>query len=342
MGWKIVISPGTVSDPLAFSVDAKFAFNLSGRVHDDENGKVQFIEYYVEVDGDTVTSPASAVATSLLATMDQLKQYTPRNVYLVLDGVTKYTWLSNDCIGSPRILAFQTVDEDGNADSHWRYRFTVYIKQGGNLGSSVVELQTSLLIVKEQDQVIRKVWRAYAKARNIGTAMSLVLSFKPADKNLHEEIERFFQENAVRATWIWDLYKVFVITEEPVQYTGNGKSYIWDYAAGDGNNPPPPIIHLAANEITRITIHGVIRGTDPNSLKAPPAHFNANGTSMVRNEAEEENGFPGLEDAIKGIWKLPYMEVWYFTGPGKPPTPNHSDHQKPAFFSPQDGRLGAQ
>lgn len=340
MGWQVVISPGSITDPNAFTVNGRHSFDLQGNVKDNEKGQVEYIEFHVEVDGDIVASPSSAVAIALLQTMDQLKQYTPRNVYLIQDGVTRYTWTPATCIGSPRIIAFKTKDEDGNADSHWRYSFTIYVKQLGNLGNGVVDLQTSLLVVKEQNQVVKKVWRAFARGTSVANALNLVLSFKPQDQTLHEEIERFFQDNSVRASWTWDLYKNYVITEEPIVYTGNGKSYVWDYAVGNGGNPAPPILHLAAYEMTKIRVKGIVRGTDPTSLTPPNAHFTVS-PSMVRNFAEEETYFPSIEDPLRGIYALPYTEVWYFTGPGTPPLPNHGSHLKPKFVAPGDGAIGA-
>lgn len=339
MGWKVIISPGTKNDPSAFTVDAKFKFDLNGRVHDDEQGQVQYIEYNVDIEGDVVSS---TVGADLLAIMDELKEYQPRNVYLELDGTTMYTWLATECVGSPRILAFRTVDQDGNGSSHWRYAFSIYIKQGGNVSfnTSVVALETSLLIVSEGSQVIKKVWRAYAKANSVAKALQMVMSFKPSDKTTHEEIERRFQSNEAVGTWTWELFKNFYIIEEPVQYTGNGKSYVWDYAVSDGNSPPPPIIHRAANEVTRIVVRGVVRGNNPDILEPPPPHFSDNGTTMVRCEAEEERSFPGIEDPIKGIWQRPYMEVWYFAGIGKPPGPNHSSHKALQLIAPADGPIG--
>lgn len=341
MGWKVTISPGAIDDPDAFTVDAKFRFDLQGHVKDNEQGKVEYIEWHIEVDGDIVRSTASDVADSLLATMDQLKQYTPRNVYLSLDGVTKYTWTSSTCVGSPRIIAFKTQEEDGNADSHWRYSFTIYVKEGGNIGNGVTDIQTSLLIVTEGKQVIKKVWRAFARGTSVAKAMALVLTFKPSDQTTHEEIERFFQDNSVKASWTWELIKNYTVIEEPIVITGNGKSWVWDYAISDGGNPPPPIIHRAANEITKIKIKGIVRGNDPDKLAPPQAHYNDNGNTLTRNEAEEEKYFPGIDDPIKGIWALPYTEVWLFTGTGPIPKPNHSNHSKPVLLAPADGAIGA-
>lgn len=337
MAWTVQIGD---ANPLLVNASAKF--DLRWQVHDDEYGRVQYVEYWVEVEGDVVAAPASAVADGLVSIYNQANQFAPRNVYLIQDGVTKVSLLTANCQGGPRITNFNTVEEDGNADSHWRYKFTVYAKSKGNYPNGALELQTSLTVITEQNMVVKKIWRVNCKALSMQAAMAVAMSYKPTTTGLHEEIERYFQENRVAATWVWELYRFLAVTEEPIQYMGAGNNFTWEeLVGGPGEKPPPPVLHQAPNRITKIIVRGIVRGIDPTKLVAPTPHFQA-GANMVRLSAEEETSFPSVEDPIRGTYKLPYMEVWLSTSPTVP-APNHGDHKTIQFVTPPgDGAVVAQ
>jgi uncharacterized protein YggL (DUF469 family) len=63
MGWKVII--GEAATETTF--DANLRFDLQTRVQDDENGVVNFIETFIEVEGDVVKSSSASVSSALVA-----------------------------------------------------------------------------------------------------------------------------------------------------------------------------------------------------------------------------------------------------------------------------------
>lgn len=338
MGWSIEITGGA-DGPLTIDKNANFDIDL--RVVENDSGGVDHMEGYVEIEADAVKDTAGAVADEVVTRANQiLKGSVPVTVSIKLDGTEKFRFEPAGSIGSPRVIRFRTIDDDGAGDSHWRHHMTIYIKQPKN--GSLLEIQSSITDVKENGKQVKKVWAVSAKSYTLSGALGLVKGFTPSDKTVHEEIERFPKENRVVARWTWDAQasKSFIeIIEEPIQLIGGGNKYIVEKLAQQrGGTAPNPVVHKARQEPMQIIIRGVIRGYDPASLSPPTRHFSESKT-LIKNTNEEIDYKPSLESIETGIWRLPYEERWLSLD-GSSGEPNHSDHKEWVVIDPPpDGGL---
>jgi hypothetical protein len=203
----------------------------------------------------------------------------------------------------------------------------------------VTELNTSLQVVTENDRVIRKIWKVSCKGTPISGAYSYAQSFKPAEKNIHGELEKFFQESRVAGGWIWDIRRtadIVDIDEEPIQYTRSGKDYVVSTQVGKpGERTPLPIVHELAGDAVIATVRGEVIGYS-DRLDAPPAHWIESNT-LIRWEAAEV-GFERKIVFRDGLYRLPYIEIWI--GLNGFPAPNHSNHKDMTGATPPgDGRM---
>ena len=340
MGWTIEIAGVT---PLTIDENAKF--NLRTQAIYNESGNKEFIETYIDIEVDIVDSTPSAIANSLATAREQVSAlHAPRNVTMKLNGTTKFEFLTSKSIASPRIDFHETVDEEGNGDSHWKYKLGIYVKQVGNAGGgveNVFELATSINIIKDQNRVTRKIWKASCKAKSIQEAHSFILAVKPF-KFDHEEIERLFQDQRVTGSWVWEARQEngYTITEGPMEVSGNGQPYITTPMAGG----KMPIIHEGRKREIKIRIRGVVRGDDRTAVSGgvPAPHFSES-SEMVRLQTEETMGWdePILIDPVNGIYEAHYEEVWLSVMGSGFPAPNHGHHSVAGDLEkePADGSM---
>ena len=340
--WKVRIGEGAQE----FTIDANARFDMASTVAYSESGVAQSVETNIEIVGDIadLSFNEGKVADELVLVRDQVVSSVnlgPRRVRLDQDGVNKFDFLPSTHIGSPVITLFRTIEEDGNGQSHWRFGLTIFIKRAGNEKDNLIDLVTSILTVKDNGKLIRKVWRATAKARTLNDALVAVLRFKPADKFIVEELDRQFQGLTVVAVWTWEARQgsnLIAIEEDPIEVRDEDDDYVVSKQVGDPNRPPvPAILHRARNRAAVVTIKGTVRGFDKN-LKRPQPHF-AEGPNARRWRAAEQRWFVQLEDVFTGKYRLPFMEVWLFTGPI--PNPNHIAHGvvPKVQAAPGDGRI---
>ena len=342
MGWTIEIAGVT---PLTIDSNAKF--NLRTQNIYNESGAKEFIETFIDVEADIVAATSSTIADNLATVRNQVSSVNaPRNVTIKLDGTTKFEFLTNSCIASPRVELHETIDEEGNGDSHWRYKLGIYIKQVGNAGSgveNVFELNTSIKIIQDGDRITRKIWLASCKAKTIQEAYNFVKALKPHDPNgsLHEEVEKFFQDQRVTASWVWEARQkgnLFVI-EDPIRIVGHGNRWLDTPRVGDD----APVLHEGRRMPFRMYIRGVVRGYDKKKVEngVPSPHFSETATRK-RVASEEEVSEVRLVDHVKGIYEIVYTEVWISTEDNIP-TAKHGDHNDATKLSkaPADGSMPA-
>ena len=338
MGWTIEIAGVT---PLTIDSNAKF--NLKTQNLYNESGAKEFIETFIDVDADIVAATASTIADNLATVRNQVSSVNaPRNVTIKLDGTTKFEFLTANCVASPRVEFHETIDEEGNGDSHWRYKLGIYIKQGGNAGSgveNVFELQTSIKEIKDGDRITRKVWLASCKAKTIQEAKSFVKGLKPSDNHLHEEIEVYFQDQRVAGSWVWEARQegdIFVV-EDPIRIVGHGNRWLDTPRVGDD----APVLHEGRRMPFRMYIRGVVRGYDKKKVEngVPSPHFSET-ASRKRVGSEEEVSEVRLVDHVKGIYEIVYTEVWISTE-DTIPTAKHGNHNDATKLSkaPADGTM---
>ena len=338
MGWTIEIAGVT---PLTIDSNAKF--NLKTQNLYNESGAKEFIETFIDVDADIVAATASTIADNLATVREQVSAVNaPRNVAIKLDGTTKFEFLTANCVASPRVEFHETIDEEGNGDSHWRYKLGIYVKQGGNAGSgveNVFELQTSIKEIKDGDRITRKVWLASCKAKTIQEAKSFVKGLKPSDNHLHEEIEVYFQDQRVAGSWVWEARQegdIFVV-EDPIRIVGYGNRWIDTPRVGDD----APVLHEGRRMPFRMYIRGVVRGYDKKKVEngVPSPHFSET-ASRKRVGSEEEVSEVRLVDHVQGIYEIVYTEVWISTE-DTIPTAKHGNHNDATKLSkaPADGTM---
>jgi len=340
-GWRILLG----DDPSPLTIDAQVRFNLQTRVQDNDTGDVDYIETWVEVEGDIVGATASAVTASIATLQALCRSAATTRVRLQLDAIDKFDYSPINCMASPRMIFFKTVDDDGNADSHWRYAFTIYVKQAGAGGQQdISELQTSVKTVSEQGRIIRKIWSVSVKGLSMSAALATAMSCKPSAPYLHEEIKKDFKELRVSAGWIWEVQRgvgIIEIIEDPISYTRLGNDYLVSTQVGARGATKNPILHQLAQNAAVAHVRGVVIGYI-SALLIPAAHWTE--SSDLKRWKSQENNSPDaqLESLASGKWRRTYEEVWISTT-GTFPAPNHgNDHHDLAMFPPPgDGPIAA-
>ncbi len=339
----------------AFVIAAHAAFDLRTQSTWGEDGKPQFVETFIEVEGDIVDEddPAVVADRQVILRNQVAASLNPRDVTLKLDGVTKFQFLRSASIGSPRVEFHAALsEEEGSGEEHWPFRLQIYVKTPPT-NSDIIELETSIKTIKEGKKTVRKIWIASAKGKTLAAALARVLQFKPSDPQLHEEIERQFQQRRANAIWVWETRKKGTVTEiieEPITVTGFGNVFFPTKQAGDPSAPlgpiTPAVLHRGRLDAFKIVVRGVVRGHSPTEVRAavPGAHFTESST-LKRNEQEETRYLDvKLIDPIKGIWELPYNEVWI--GTNIIPKPNHKGHKPKdppeCISAPGDGAMASQ
>lgn len=354
MGAKIIIgTPGDV-DSITIESDAKFTHSITNNMN---GSKVDSQDVVLDIEGD-ITSGTSALIWTRMADLGALAEefsYLPVRVYLDAETTARYEYLPEEAVIGPLVSNFRTVADDGAGYTHWKYGLTITITYPGNpdLGNSgdVYELSTSITELKANGVVIRKVWQASARAKTSAEALTAIMRYKPSEKYITEEIQRSPQEARAAATWVWerreetqDQSSKVLCYEETVEITGGGPSYEEDSQVGAADQDmPPPLLHLGARTKQVITLRGIVKGLSKD-LVPPPPHWTENSTDMIRQRGLETRSYPVIEDWDRGIWKLEYMEVYWFIGGQAGDSivpPNHHGHTSITEVEPPaDGVMG--
>lgn len=315
MGWKVVIGSTTI--------DANHRFDLTATPKENEAGKVEYVDVFVEVEGQVVESTPSAVADKtktyfdLAATAQALV-----SVSLKLDDVAKFEFTPAASLRGPTVVDFHTIPDDGAGGSLWRYSLTIYLRLPGNNFQGLYDLQTSLVTIENASgDVVRKIWKASARAKTLATAKSAILGFKPSGSLVLSEVEEFYQERRATGLWIWERNLTSVV--EVMRISGR-KGWVIDPQVG---KDAAPLLHEARLQPIKAVIIGRARGP-AGAVEAPKPHFKESKT-MKRQEVDEENGkdptFVSEEDRELGMYTIEFMEVWLCTDK-KLPKADHGDH----------------
>ena len=342
---------GEDSDPDLLTLDDNVSFDIDAIKSLTGEGAVQMTTVNLTVRGNIVRSGPDLVMDRLIELTDEvLEKFIARRVRLQRDGVNEYDFQPSASFqGTPQVVAFRTIPEDGQGESHWRYELDIFVVFAGTLGQDsnteedIIELQTSLETIKnENDEVIRKIWRAAAKGETTAAAQTVVESFKPTSQPVTEDFEVFSQEARARAVWVWDAKaeaEDFEETFETIIVTG-GTDFIVDPQVNAAGELIAPLLHRAAFPGVFVTIQGR-RRSKKKDVQPPKRHYNTteNATEILSRETNSED--PTLADAKLGIYEIQYSEVWFFAD-GIDQEPDHSDH---AEFKPKnppaDGPAGA-
>ena len=339
MGWRVLIGEG--ADQAVIDAHASFEWNVSKNVN--AQGSVESVFHIVNIGGSAVITTGSTpalVADRFFALSNEVdSKFNAVRVQLELDGVNKADLKPSDGFDGPHVSAFRSIPDDGNADSHWRFEMTIIFNSRAGAGESqeddLFELNTSLNVVKDHDRIIRKIWKASGKSSDASTARTSVLSFKPNSKDLREEVEIFPQEARATAIWVWEgLQEIF----EEVNFSGGGSDYVADTQIGVGKDA---LLHRKQRDPVIVVIRGVVRGFTK-SLRPPGKHFSESATMRQATGRENRAGTTvQIESAERGIFRLPFEEVWLSVGPT--PEPNHVGPHSDIKFLPRvpaDWKLG--
>ena len=334
-----------LSGGVSLILNAQENFELRSSAHRKDDGGVDYVEWFIEAEGDIVATVPGTVADGLL-TRANVVGATNVTVTLKVDGVAKKVWTPGGSMeNTPIISDFDTTPNDGAGSSHWNYSLSIYVKEKTSENDedpNVFDTSTSIMTVKNVfTRVIRKVWRAEAKGKKLKDALKFVLDFRPNSNRVTEELERFFDEKRVVGVWVWDALQdedFSWIDEDPITKTGGGVDFVEDRQAAEPGAPTktrPPLQHLARRSARVIRVRGTVRGYVSKKLKPPLPHYVAS-SKMIRWTAAEESHEVAGPDKF-GVYYLPYTEVW-INSSDKDPKPNHHGHDSPVFeLPPVDG-----
>lgn len=325
------------------SLTSKVNFDLETSASYLENGDVDTVETFVELNGVVVVGTPSSVWEDIRELRANVLALGPKRVQIFLDATEQYDFDPSDCIKSPVVVRFRTRQDEGAGVGHWRWEMSIYIKQvggqveeGADQPPGLFEYDTSVSVTQVDDIITRKEWRATAKAADVGAAYLQVADFGPTPKKgsgISRTLSRSFQQSRASGVWVWDRSRLFDIDEE-VTLIGNGNGYVEDKRVGDVE----PNVHLARRGIVRVLVSGTVYGAEPN-LSPPEPHYQES-AYLFRNGAEEQRFFPKVYDAEKGIYSLRFEERYISVG-GHPGAPNHAGHDviKQGTRPPEDGAL---
>lgn len=334
MGWVVKIGEG--SSELQISADINF--NLSWVKNLGEGGRVDSVDYVCSLEGNIVKSTAALVADDFVTYSKELtEKFSAARVKLDLDGTTKFDWQPSLAFSGPHVIEFRSVPDEGNGESNWLYAMTIFYKAkgGGGTEPDLYEFQTSLSTMKDHNRVIRKIWKASGKAATHTAAKARILTYKPSGSDIQEEVGISPQEARAFAAWVWEaLQETFC----SVTYEGGGEDFVDDGQAGNNKDA---VLHKKLRRAVTIKVDGYVLGYTL-ALKPPARHFQKSATMREVTAAPRiPAGSPEILDEKKGIYRLPFHEVWMSTGPT--PAPVHAGGHNAITFrqAPADGKIAS-
>lgn len=315
-GYTITVDPGGGN---AITISANAAFEYAFRKNLNPSGIVESIDYVFVIEGRIVTTPASAVAAQFFQYATQVRGYVlPVTLTVALNGSTVDQWSAANAFYGPHVTEFQSIPDDGNADSQWRYRMTVEAKmQPTQSQNNLYEFTTSFKKTTNNGRTIREIWRATGKGKTMQAALSAVQQFAPQGDGITADITQSETEASADGIWVWE-----AIQETNCKVKVIGGTDFEELGVPLGN----PVLHQKMRKCTVIVVTGEVVGYNPN-LSPPSDHLQDDGDTIVRADAREtEAGQVEIKEAEKGIYRLPYQEYWMVTSPGIPTVQHSGDH----------------
>lgn len=329
-------------------LDKNVNFDLDFHVVEQDNGDVDHIEGSIEVEADA-TDPATqdpaVVAQTVKDRLDMiLNAGAPVEVKITLNGTDIWTFEPQLNVGSPRVVRFRTIDDDGAGDSHWRHHLTIYVKTPKG-SQNLLNIQSAIMEESEVNKTTKKVWSISVTGLTLAGALGSVKSFKPSDPYMVQQIERFPKENRVVGRWVWEARETagrIITDEDPPTILGGGTRYIVEKLARSRTSQakPFPVLHEGTQDPIIIIIRGTRTGFTEASVAAPTEHF-TEGDNTFRL-TEEETDYKPRFNSTTGKWIRPFEERWMFLKHlSAIPEPNHSDHATRNLINPPaDGSIG--
>lgn len=333
-----------------FSITENGKFSIETKVGLNDQGRPDTLETFIDIEGDVTqggnidggaigTDPA-AVYAAMESIQDQCNGGNPARFYVEVDGNVKFDYPPSECINSPIVVNFRTIDNPGAGANHWKYGVTVYIRQLHETNTNGVlnfqsTIDTTSIITEEGPRPIRKHWAASCTARNASAALDFIKTLKPSAPTLIETLARFFQEARATGDWVWD-YAQDQTIEEEITVTGLGPSYVASTQVGADGEDVMPLIHRTPRKPIVVVLNGVISSTNPARVTLPELHWSED-DEFFHDLGEEQVGERVIYDPMRGLYRLNYQERWI----GRKYTPpDHHGHDKiPQLPEPADGAI---
>lgn len=338
MGWSVTIGEGATA--VTFSVDVRFDGGFKANIA--ENGNIESVDYAFDVEG-VLIDPTPANVGANMVTYSQLvtDQTLPVRIQIKQDSTSRWDLQMEDGFYGPYVTEFRCLgrEEGGAGKSHWRYAFTITYKGKGSAsggGETLYEFQTSVSVTKKNGSAVRKVWKATSKSTSVASAWSAVMAFKPSEKYIIEETEKFPEDKKATGVWIWEAESKGVKSWTCRATWRPGTGFLDRGSAGNA----APVLYAKQRAASVCEIDGTIICYDP-AVQAPGEHFTESETMRRCPDMEKRSEGPVVNgDPRNGEYRLDYNEVWKSTS-GEP-APQHSDNHNLISLgsAPADGAVG--
>lgn len=304
-------------------------------------GETEGHRWTFEFEGNVIDAASglpATVATGFLNLTKEITEQGSRSFEAFLDGSSFLSVDPTECFWGPFVESVRPVNDEGNADGHWRYAMTIkaFVKQGNGY-----DIDTSLQIDKNpQGKVVQKIWRVHAKAKTVEAAVDVVNGFRPGGVEVYESIIRRAKRAEADGIWTWKSTRPgkILLWNCEVSITPAGPDFLIDKQAG---KDVPPVLHEVRADVAIVVVKGRIESMDP-KVGPPPAHFaeGANIKRVPRREAGTMTEAAVLSDA-DGTYYLVYIEVYLIKG--VVPAANHAgNHNLVVLASPPgNGAMGS-
>lgn len=288
-------------------------FDMAIHKNFTQAGTLESYDLVLTVEGRVTAATPDLVAAGIAALQEAtLDETSGVDISITLNGVQEFSFEQASSFFGPHIIEFETLPEEGNADSLWRYRMTVMARV---MISSNFDMSLSFEQTWNNGNLIREVWRVSAKAGTLTDAVSFVNRYRPPDQGMTWTLTQSSTSNAASGIGVWEALQEY---QETIEVKG-GQRYASEGQPGDNASP---ILHKLFRTALVIRIRGRVVGYNQN-LTFPQPHYQPS-DSLVRDFSQETDSGDQvlIQNAEKGIYYLPYEEVWICTD-DTVPDPNH-------------------
>jgi hypothetical protein len=288
-------------------------FDLATHKNFTDAGTLESYDLVLTVEGRVTGATPELVSAGIAALQAAtLEETSGVDVTIDLNGVEQFSFEVVEAFFGPHIIEFETLPEEGNADSLWRYRMTVMARMMIN---NNYDINLSFEQTWNNGNLIREIWKVSAKAATVTDAVNFVNQYRPADEGMTWTLIQSATGNSASGTGVWEALQEY---DETITVTG-GQDYSPEGQPGDNASP---LLHQLFRKALVIRIQGKVIGYNEN-LTIPSAHFTPSGTLVRKVAAESDSDQQVLIlNADKGIYYIPYEEIWICTD-STMPTINH-------------------
>lgn len=308
-------SSGWVVNVGSLQFVANSRFDLATHKNFTDSGTLEGYDLVLTVEGRVTGATPELVSAGIAALQSAtLDETAGVNVTIDLNGVQQFNFQTVDAFFGPHIIEFETLPEEGNADSLWRYRMTVMARMMVNIN---YDLNLAFEQTWNNGNLIREVWKVSAKAANVATALAFVKKYRPADEGMTWTLTQSSTGNSASGIGVWEALQEYDETIE----TKGGQRFSPEGQPGDNASP---LLHQLFRTAIVIRIRGRVVGYNQN-ITIPQPHYQPSATLVRDFSQETDSGDQVLiQNPEKGIYYIPYEEVWICTD-DRVPDPDHGN-----------------